>query len=903
MGQPLLADLAVAMQALSNAREVMITAARLLAEHLGADRCAYAEIEDETTFVVAGDYSRGVPSIVGRWPVVAFGAECERLMLANQPYVIDDIDSDPRAGAELLAYRQTNIQAAICVPLHKNGKLVAAMAVHQRVARVWTPAEIELVRMVVARSWETLERTRVEERCKSILESISDGFFALDRQWRFSFINRAGERFLDRTPGDLLGKNLWEEYPGTVGSKFEEVYRRVVKGQVAESFAAYYPNFDRWYEVSAYPSSDGLSAYFRDVTERHQTEERLRASEQTLAAIVERCPFGIYIVDHEFRIAHINKDSQDGAFRNVRPAVGRPFDEVMRVMWPEPVATDCINIFRHTLATGEPYYSRDFVKPRADVDQIEGYEWELHRLTLPSGRHGVVCYYYDSTPLRQAELELREAEGRFRKMADNSPVLIWETDMGGVTFVNRHYLDFFGQPAEAVQGLGWAKFLHPDDGAYLTAYQSAFARQEGYEYHARFRRHDGEYRWLHNVGTPHHGPAGAFIGFIGCSFDVTDIRRAAEDLKEADRKKDEFLATLAHELRNPLAPLRTGLDVMRMAGATGTVERARSMMDRQLTQLVRLVDDLLDVSRVSRGKLELRTERVDLRTVINAALETSRSVVEQAGHELTLHVPDEPIFVDGDMTRLAQVVSNLLNNAAKYTHRNGHVRLTAGHEGGMAVVSVKDDGIGIPPAMLGRVFEMFTQVDRTLEKTTGGLGIGLSLVKGVMESHGGTVEAKSDGEGKGSEFIVRLPFVKAVVVGPDRPNGQTSEVVPAALRRILVVDDNVDAADSLGELLQMLGNEVRTVNDGEAGIGVAGHFRPDVVLMDIGMPKLNGYEACRRIREQPWGQKTVIVALTGWGQDEDKRRSLEAGFDHHMVKPVDPAALKKLLAGLNMATV
>jgi PAS domain S-box-containing protein len=373
-------------------------------------------------------------------------------------------------------------------------------------------------------------------------------------------------------------------------------------------------------------------------------------------------------------------------------------------------------------------------------------------------------------------------------------------------------------------------------------------------------------------------------------------------LKEADRRKDEFLATLAHELRNPLAPIRNGLQIIRMAGANGTVEKARSMMDRQLTQLVRLVEDLLDLSRVASGKLELRKERIELRAVIDAAVETSRPAIEQAAHELTIVVPDEPIWVDGDHTRLAQVVSNLLNNSAKYTHRGGHVLLGVARDGESAVVSVKDDGIGIPPAMLDKVFVMFTQVDRTLEKTTGGLGIGLSLVKGLVEMHGGTITAKSEGEGQGSEFVVKLPPAVPVAGGPEVRSEEAEGIVPAGRRRVLVVDDNRDAADSLAQLLELLGNEVRTANDGEAGVRVADSFRPDVVLMDIGMPKLNGYEACRRIREQRLGKDIVLVALTGWGQDGDRARSEDAGFNFHLVKPVEFAALTKLLAGLPSET-
>jgi CheY-like chemotaxis protein len=335
-----------------------------------------------------------------------------------------------------------------------------------------------------------------------------------------------------------------------------------------------------------------------------------------------------------------------------------------------------------------------------------------------------------------------------------------------------------------------------------------------------------------------------------------------------------------------------------MVGASGTVEQARSMMERQLTQLIRLVDDLLDLSRVTTGKLELRRERVELRAVVAAALETSLPVIEQAGHDLAIAVPDDPIVVDGDPVRLAQVVSNLLTNSAKYTNRGGHIRLSVGQDGEAAVVAVADDGIGIPTQMLDTVFGMFVQVDRSLEKTTGGLGIGLSLAKGLVEMHGGTIEARSEGEGRGSEFEVRLPAATSAGNAPCATDGESNGVVPSGLHRILIVDDNVDFAQSLGQLLEMLGNEVRMAYDGEAGVEAAMTFRPGVVLCDIGMPKVNGHDAARRIRAEAWGKHTVLVALSGWGQEEDLQKSLEAGFDHHMVKPVEAATVLKLLAGL-----
>ncbi|HEY2294650.1 MAG TPA: ATP-binding protein [Thermoanaerobaculia bacterium] len=373
------------------------------------------------------------------------------------------------------------------------------------------------------------------------------------------------------------------------------------------------------------------------------------------------------------------------------------------------------------------------------------------------------------------------------------------------------------------------------------------------------------------------------------------LAREEEILRETDRRKDELLATLAHELRNPLAPIRNGLQILGLAKDSPEIlEQARRMMERQLQQMVRLIDDLLDLSRISRGKIDLHRERADLAAVLHSALETSRPLIEQSGHHVDLDLPPAPVFVEADLTRLAQVFANLLNNAAKYTDKGGHIRIAVRPAGREVAVSVRDNGIGIPAAMLPRIFEMFTQVDRSLEKAHGGLGIGLSIVKRLVEMHGGTVEARSPGPGQGSEFVVRLPLLQDAAAEGRPESGEEKNGAPVR-RRILVADDNADAAESLATLLALYGNEVRTARDGLEAVAAAAELRPDVILLDIGMPRLNGYDACRRIREQPWGRDAVIIALTGWGQEDDKRRSLEAGFDHHLVKPVEPAALVGLL--------
>jgi PAS domain S-box-containing protein len=480
-------------------------------------------------------------------------------------------------------------------------------------------------------------------------------------------------------------------------------------------------------------------------------------------------------------------------------------------------------------------------------------------------------------------------------MADAAPVLIWLSDhTGGRTWLNRRWLEFTGRPFDEQLGDGWFESVHPDDLARCTEiYRAAFAARQPFQMDYRLRRHDGVYRWLVDTGRPLQDFRGAFLGYIGSCMDITERREAAELLQQADRRKDEFLATLGHELRNPLSPIRNGLHILRLSEGAEARDRLVGMMERQVDHLVRLVDDLLEVSRISRGKIELRRGRVELAPMVHSAIEACRPLLQQERHELVVDLPAEPIVLEADAVRLTQVVSNLLNNAAKYTEPGGHVRVSAHVLGEQVELAVRDSGVGIPPDMLPRVFEMFAQVNHTLGRSQGGLGIGLALVRHLVELHGGTVDARSGGEGQGSEFVVRLPLPGVRPLHAD--DGKDAITRGSSTRRVLVVDDNADAAESLAQLLTLKGHEVRVAYDGLSGVELARAFGPDVVLLDIGMPGLDGYAVARRLREQDERHALRLVALTGYGQVDDRRRAHEAGFDDHVVKPPDGPTLDRML--------
>ena len=520
----------------------------------------------------------------------------------------------------------------------------------------------------------------------------------------------------------------------------------------------------------------------------------------------------------------------------------------------------------------------------------------------------IIISHAEAQEHARAEEDLRQSEERFYALANSISQLAWICDkLGNVIWYNQRWLDYTGLSFEAMKGWDWSKVQHPDHRERVVARVKLSAETgEPWEDTFPLRGKDGSYRWFLSRAVPIRDASGAIIRWFGTNTDVTELRDAQQTLLDSDRRKNEFLAMLAHELRNPLAPIRNSVQVLRLKGpADPDLQWAQEVVDRQVKQLTRLVDDLLDVSRISRGKIELVKQRVELQSIVHHAVAAAQSHIQNLDHELTVTLPPSPIYLHADPIRLSQVVGNLLNNACKFTDRGGHILLTvevasraASAPGDYAVIRVRDSGIGIAADQRPRVFDMFVQVDTSLERSVSGLGLGLTLVKNLVEMHTGTVEVHSDGIGKGTEFVVCLP-ITAEAPDASPPEPANGELRGTRARRILVVDDNRDSAESLVMLLKLLKHETHIAYDGLEAVKTAATCKPDVILLDIGLPKLNGYEACRQIREQPWGRGMIVVALTGWGQEEDRQRSKEAGFDGHLVKPVDLGALTGLLAGFS----
>ena len=655
----------------------------------------------------------------------------------------------------------------------------------------------------------------------------------------------------------------------------------------------------------------GYAGFIGDVTarelERQQSVERAKRAR----AVLETLPAAVYSCDADGRITGYNAHAVRLWGRE--PRLGELEARIcgsLRLWLPDgqPLEHEASPMAR-AVFEGVGCRNGEVVIERPDGSRVQVLA-NIEPLRDEQGRLvGAVNAFIDVTALRQAERAVRASEARLRRLADAMPQLVWTARPDGtVDYYNRRVTEFAGIQHAADDNWSWQPVLHPEDREPTkAAWQEAVAGGGGtYECEHRVRMADGHLRWHLSRAVPLRDEDGRVVKWFGTATDIHDVKMAQEALREADERKSQFVATLAHELRNPLAPIRNAVELLALIQPLpAAASSARDIIDRQSRHLARLVDDLLDMGRITRGRLQLQRQRVALAAVVEHAVETLRPAIEHKGQVLDVRLPEAPVSLHADPARLAQVLVNLLDNASKYSPEGGHIALSVDVGSADIVVQIRDNGIGISAGDLPRLFETFARVGPASGQQRTGLGIGLALTRRLVEMHGGTIEAESDGPGRGSTMTVRLPLgvVNEEADGTPGPETATEEAAapadpsgqPAAPPRVLVADDNVDVVQSLAMLLELSGYEVDTAGDGPSAVTAAARGRPDIVLLDIGMPGIDGNEACRRIRQGPDGKAMRIFALTGWGQDDDRRRSTEAGFDGHLVKPVEPTALLELL--------
>jgi PAS domain S-box-containing protein len=636
-----------------------------------------------------------------------------------------------------------------------------------------------------------------------------------------------------------------------------------------------------------------------DITARKKAEESLRHRTEQFAALLNQAPIGVYLVDSDFKIREVNPIAVPVFGRIGGGVIGRDFDEIIHILWEKQYADEIVGIFRHTLQTGEPYVTPERVGFRIDRGKSEYYEWRVNRITLSDGRHGLVCYFRDISEQVLARQTIAESEQRFRAIADAMPQIVWAARPDGhVDYYNERWYEYTGLPSGELGQSAWELILHADDvQPSVEGYRRCVEAGTPYEIECRFKdRKTGGYRWFMGRALPIRDQQGQIVRWFGTFTDIDDQKRLEEQLRNADRRKDEFLAMLGHELRNPLAAINTGITLLESDVPEERRLWVQQMMTRQMQQVQRLVDDLLDVARITQGKIQLRKEQIELRQPLEVALEAVRGLLEKRRHRLTTSISPEDLSLPADPARLEQILVNLLTNAAKYTPDGGEIRLSAERSDSEVILRCRDNGVGLSREMLDLVFDPFVQGEPAFERTGTGLGMGLTLVKRLAEMHGGTVTVSSGGRGMGSEFVLRLPAFQTDPAEAAEQVEEASVSQSESLRsaKILLIDDNRDLAEGFAFFLRRAGCEVILANDGETGIPCAERERPAAVLLDLGLPGIDGYTVAARLRANPALRNTVIIAISGYQpvKDEKTRR---ARFDGHLVKPIAYDRLLRIL--------
>ena len=707
---------------------------------------------------------------------------------------------------------------------------------------------------------------------------------------------------------------LGEKHPAALGKPFLDIWSEiraelepmVARPMAGESFFIENLPFrlrrhgfveDTWFtfSFSSVLQEDGQIAGLYcacvETTQAVLAQRQLQAREEWLQSLFHQAPgFAAVLRGPEHRFDMVNQAYQD--LTGNRPLLGQTVAQAL----PEAFAQGFGGLLDGVYATGEPYVGRAVPvtvyrgQGRAPYEAITDFMYQP-LLDAQGQVEGIFVQGHDVT-------EQHRAQQALQAFSDSIPAIAWvATPDGLLERFNAQWYDYTGTSHEQAVGRGWVQYVHPDDlPAARAAWEGARGGSEAWQVEYRLRRQDGVYRWYLARAVPQLDPSGAVARWFGTTIDIEDALQAAQSLRDADRQKDEFLATLAHELRNPLAPIRTAFHLLSSPKANEQVRsHATEIIGRQVGHMSRLLDDLLDVARITQRKLVLKKERVQIATVVGMAMEAARSLADTKGHHLETVLEDSTALLVADPVRLAQVLTNLLNNAVKYTDPGGTIRLEARREGDELCLTVTDNGIGLTPLALEHVFTMFAQEQTAIERSEGGLGIGLALAMGLVQLHEGSLSAYSEGEGRGSCFTVKLPL-DAALEEQHAPAAAGLSALPLPSLKVLLADDNRDSVDALAELVRLDGHVVHIAHDGVQAADLAVRLQPDVLILDIGMPGMTGYEVAKHIRSQPWGARPLLIAATGWGQDEDRQKAQDAGFDLHLTKPFDPVQIVRLIA-------
>jgi PAS domain S-box-containing protein len=753
------------------------------------------------------------------------------------------------------------------------------------------------------------EQTLLRERdfIAAVLDTTASVVAVFDGDGRIVRCNRAAEAATGYTSRELLGMSWADLVPAEEISPVQQTWDELALDGSPNQRENHWRAKDGSLRLFAWSNTAVTGEAGRpsfvvatgiDVTERARAEAELRRSEEHRRLALEGAALGTW--DYDLVHGAVYFDERFKAIHGVVEGDQMPCPEIVSSLVDAEDRARVDAEVRQAIASADPFESEYRPHPRGVVRWAHARGRVIFAGTGPARRAvrfvGTVA---DTSSAREADEALRESEARFRQLADSMPQVIWTARPDGtVDYYNERVRELSGARRLDDGSWQWEAVLHPDDAqATEEAWTCALRTGERYELAHRIRRADGQYHWYLSRGLPVLDAAGRVVRWFGTATDIDAQKQAEEALREADRRKTEFLGMLSHELRNPLAPIRNSLYVIdRVPPAGPQARRAHEVIGRQVAHMSRLVDDLLDVTRISRGKIRLQREPVDLCVIVRRAAEDHRSLFATAGLDLEIAECSGPLPAFGDPTRIAQVVGNLLANAVKFTPRGGHVRLSLNREGpGSAAIHVEDDGAGIAAGLLTQLFEPFVQAESTLDRTKGGLGLGLALVKGLVELHGGRVSVHSDGAGRGARFTVRLPLEQAPAPLTLPDAARPGPAARGSARRILVIEDNADAAETLREALELNGHEVAVANEGPEGVMKAKALRPEVVVCDIGLPGMNGYEVARAIRADPALRGTSLVALSGYAQPEDLERSREAGFFRHLAKPPDLGVLERTL--------